>query len=201
MRLPDVPPGFALAEALERLDQNQRLFVDLIRQFALDHSDVVQQVRHFLRQGDRQNAARTLHTLKGVAGTLGAQALARQAADMESSIKAGTRLDENDTLLGDLQNHLAEALLTLQGVADAFRLAQADGSATPADPARLHEHLDALENLLLENNMRALDVYTALKCEFGDTLGERLAALDEAMNRLDFAAAREKLHNLNAQLE
>ena len=53
--------------------------------------------------------------------------------------------------------------------------------------------------MLLENNMRALDVFATLQREVGDA-GEELAdplnALDEALLRLDFAAARTTIANL-----
>ncbi|MCZ2106234.1 MAG: hypothetical protein LC106_02440, partial [Burkholderiales bacterium] len=55
------------------------------------------------------------------------------------------------------------------------------------------ECLAELDALLLENNMRALDVFATLQREAGeagDALADPLNALDEALLRLDFAAAR-----------
>lgn len=48
--------------------------------------------------------------------------------------------------------------------------------------------------------MRALDLFVTLKREAGDTLAESLAALDEALFKLDFAAAREKVASLKGIL-
>ena len=44
--------------------------------------------------GDASTAEREAHSLKGVASTLGATALAEQAAKVETAIKTGQNVDE-----------------------------------------------------------------------------------------------------------
>ena len=54
--------------------------------------------------------------------------------------------------------------------------------------------------MLAEQNMRALDVFATLKREADDTLADSLATLDDALFKLDFAAARETTANLKGIL-
>ena len=68
------------------------------------------------------------------------------------------------------------------------------------DRERLLEHLAELDALLAEQNMRALDVFATLKREADDTLADSLATLDDALFKLDFAAARETTANLKGIL-
>jgi len=197
---PELSADFELAAALARLDHNRKFFASLARRFGSDQEALVVRVHQALRQGDRSGAARELHSLKGLAATLGATALAKLAADSEARIKAGTDRAEDDNLLAGMHAKLAEASASLRAVADAFDPPDA-APDVQADPLRALEHLVELESLLAAHNMRALDVYATLKREAGGMLGDGLAALDETIARLDFAAAREKAANLIALLQ
>jgi signal transduction histidine kinase/CheY-like chemotaxis protein len=194
--LSTLPEGFDLVSALARLDHNGSLLANLIRRFEDDQAAIMQRARLALRQGDRSTTARELHTLKGIAATLGAQALARTAAETEKQIKSGSDRAAEDRLLAALEARLSEAVTTLLGVADALAPTLPTPSATPADPARIRALLAELETLLMEHNMRALDVYATLKQEAGPLLGDDFAALDAVLQQLDFVAAREKLAHL-----
>ncbi|MDP1526185.1 MAG: response regulator [Rhodocyclaceae bacterium] len=193
--LPDLIDGFDLAAALARLDGNRPLFASLARHFDHDQDAIMSRVEQALRQGDRVGAARELHTLKGLAATLGATTLARLAADSEIRIKAGTERVEDDSLLANLRETLGRVTAILHTVADRFDPPHANPEAL-ADPARLRELLAELDSLLAKNNLRALDVHGSLKREAGNLLGDGLAALDEAIASLNFSAAREKVANL-----
>ena len=200
--LPAVPEGFSLAEALVRLGHNRSLFVELLRQFCRDHGTTAQALADLLRRGDRRAAERTLHTLKGLAAAVGAQSLAQHAKDMEARIKAGTDVVENDKLLDRLKMLLDETITVLTRAADEMAVDEpVPVEPALADPSRALELLASLSVLLEENNMHAVDVYGTLKRELGGALGEHLAALDEAMGRLDFVMAQDRCRNLRRVLK
>ena len=199
--LPELPADFDLAAALSRIDGNRLLFASLARRFDSDQAAIVDRATQALRQGNRSDAVRELHTLKGLAATLGATALAKLAADGEARIKAGTECTEEDRLLTELREKLASVTTILHTVAATFDPPQVVPTEVMADPAHVLEHLDELETLLANRNMRALDVYATLKREASGMLGNSLAALDETIANLDFPAAREKVANLIAVLK
>ena len=139
-----------------------------------------------------------MHTLKGLAATLGATALARQAAELEATFKAPRSTSNEAAALAQLASGIAASDATFRAVADALDPAQPVPSL-PLNKQRLLECLAELDALLLENNMRALDVFATLQREVGDAgeaLADPLNALDEALLRLDFAAARTTTANL-----
>ena len=148
-----------------------------------------------LQHGDRAAVAREMHTLKGLAATLGATALARQAAELEATFKAPRSTSNEAATLAQLASGIAASDATFRAVADALDPAQPVPSL-PLNKQRLLECLAELDALLLENNMRALDVFATLQREAGDALADPLNALDEALLRLDFAAARTTTANL-----
>lgn len=198
--LPVVPEGFSLAEPLVRLGHNRSLFTDLLRQFCEEHRHTITELTDLLRRGDRQVAGRILHTLKGLAGAVGAQTLAQHAQTMEARIKAGTDAVDNEALLERLRELLDEALNVLTQVAEELTVSAPCKAEPLGDPGRALELLATLAVLLEENNMHAFDVYGTLKRELGGALGEHLVALDEAMARLDFVTAQERCQNLRGML-
>jgi signal transduction histidine kinase/DNA-binding response OmpR family regulator/HPt (histidine-containing phosphotransfer) domain-containing protein len=186
--VPDMPSGFDLAAALQRLEGNQAFYAVLARSLRGDQGNSVEQARRQLAAGDRTGAARTLHTLKGVAATLGAQALAQQTAEVEASVKGGAQAADSTALFDPLAKALAETIALLEAVANTF----APPAAMPAaatDANAIVPLLDELEPCLAASNMRALDILAALKQACGGALPIEHAALEAALNRLDFVAA------------
>lgn len=198
-KLPKLPEGFDLSGALARLNHNQTLYASLARRFKADQGQVLKRTRHFLLQGNRTCAGRELHTLKGVAATLGAKTLAKLAGQMESRVQRvgiATTHEEDENLLADLDASLAQTIAVFCQTADALDPLDAPPQTLPQDTTLLIAQLTELDDLLAQNNLRALDVYAVFQKEAAGALGSPLAALDEAIAQFDFLAAREKIANL-----
>jgi HPt (histidine-containing phosphotransfer) domain-containing protein len=82
-------PGFDLEMALHRLDGNHDLLARLLLGFAGEQSGALAQLDALLQAGDSAQAVILLHTLKGVAANLGAEALAEAARQLEEELKSG----------------------------------------------------------------------------------------------------------------
>jgi len=75
--------------ALERLGGNKKLYKRLLLLFHSDHINKVQEIRSALQNSDLELAGRLAHTLKGVAGTIGADGLRAAARELEAAISEG----------------------------------------------------------------------------------------------------------------
>ena len=218
--LPSVPAGFDVDAALARLGGNHPLFARLARQWQHEGAAMVAAARAALQQGDYLGAARAMHTFKGVAATLGATALAQQAAQAEVACQAvavaGATTGSADAIALQAVDAVAGARIqaaeVLGGLADALDPlppegpqaagssadladSKAHGAALPAlDVAQLLGQMAALDALLAQQNMRALEVFATLQQELGQCqeamLVEQLHALQAALQQLDFVAAR-----------
>ena len=191
--MPASRPGFDLAAALVRIDNNRALFASLVRRFASDQQGIMARTKQALQQGDRASATLELHTLKGIAATLGATSLSKLASEMETQVKAGINREQEDLHLGMLDQHLTQAVEFLSESAASFDTPVA---ATPTDLNRAQALLVELEQLLVQRNMRALHVFTDLKQAVGEKFHGELTALNEAITNLDFDSARAKVANL-----
>ena len=71
--LPSIP-GLDAKDGLSRVAGNRKLYLKLLRQFVEQQGPAVEQITTALAQGDVALAERLAHTLKGVAGNIGAKA-------------------------------------------------------------------------------------------------------------------------------
>jgi len=177
------------AAALQRLGGRQALYDRLVTSFAQDAPTEMEALRRHLRLGAAPDAVRVLHTLRGLAGAVGASALAEAAGAQEQAVRSLADVQAVD--VDALQQQLQEALAALLPP----RLERV--AAEAGDPL---EALRRLRQLLVERNMRSVAACEQLAGQ-ADALGPEFAALSLAVSRLDFAKALKAcdllLENLN----
>ena len=170
---------------LRRVMGNQQLYRNLLRKFARSQQDAVTQIRHALQAKDHLLAERLAHTLKGVAGNIGASALQEQAATLERAIREQVDtcqpLDELEPALARLCHQLAEALDT-----EPAEQPSHDNAGTDIRPV-----LERLAQLLGEDDSEALDVLDEHQSQLQQSSSERLRQLDEAIRNFEFEQALE----------
>jgi HPt (histidine-containing phosphotransfer) domain-containing protein len=118
--------GLDSADGLRRVAGNKKLYMKLLRQFTSQQVDAVAQIRAALATNDTECATRLAHTLKGVAGSLGAGPVQTAAAAVEELLRGQGAADATNS-----------ALEQLAAVVDPFlkSLRAALTSTTPAAPA------------------------------------------------------------------
>jgi two-component system sensor histidine kinase/response regulator len=82
--------GLDTADGLRRVGGNRKLYQKLLRQFASSQASAGAQIRAALETGDIESATRQAHTLKGVAGSLGAGPVQAAAAAVEELLRDGS---------------------------------------------------------------------------------------------------------------
>ena len=73
--LPASLPGINIEKGLKTVIGNQKLYRNLLGKFLASNGNVVAEIKDTLKSGDMETAARLAHTVKGVAGNLGAEEL------------------------------------------------------------------------------------------------------------------------------
>jgi CheY-like chemotaxis protein len=88
--VPDAVPsidGLNSADGLARVAGNRKLYLKLLRQFAEKQGGVLEEITAALAGGDFELAERLAHTLKGVAGNIGAGNVQSAAGDLEKTLR------------------------------------------------------------------------------------------------------------------
>ncbi|MFZ6653996.1 response regulator [Undibacterium sp. TJN19] len=163
--------------------------------------------RQFWDAGETVQAARTLHTLRGSIGTLGAKNFAETALELEMAI-SGQDSQAILPLFALAETRLTQTVSTVQH----WLQEQASRSAAEEQVAASHsndaqasvsqQQLDEFSALLQTQNMKACEVYQTLKPGLATTgaitarwPAARRQALDTAMLALDFHAALELVND------
>jgi len=143
--LPDSLPGFDLAEGLNRLQGNQKLYRKLLLDFGAKYTAVTAEIRNALDNGDLKQTHSLIHNLKGLAGNLAASELQAAAVEMEKLVKGDQKkaasqkqLDQEFAKLENSINQALEAVQTLGPVpAEKTQQPSADEiTAIPPEVAR-----------------------------------------------------------------
>jgi len=193
--------GVALGEALARLNGNTRLYVELLSSFVARMPDAIAELNLTRQEGQRPQASRLLHAIKGLAGTLGLARIALEAARAEAA-----SLEEVDAssfseaiagfcaLLRDARLGLAQLLACLQGGA---RAVPSDASA---DLAEVVPELLLILELIRGSDMACIAAVADLEQRVGAAQEGDFALLVESVNFLRFEEAVDLCAGLIARL-
>ena len=100
---PDKVPGLNIRQGIKQVGGNEALYQKLLKDFLDKHGDLSNNVLKHLQGGDLKQAAREVHTIKGVAGNIGAKALHNIATKIDAQLKLQSPVSN------ELLNTLSEA--------------------------------------------------------------------------------------------
>ncbi|MBF0213151.1 MAG: PAS domain S-box protein [Magnetococcales bacterium] len=194
--LPDLP-GIDRDGALVRLGGNRALYVKVLFRFLEGHRQSDREVRQALEAGDVPLAIRLLHTLKGVAGSLGAGPLQALCSAMEQDLGQGMGLEESR--LRQLSEALHGVIAVVEaGCASLLRESPESQSPTVALSPRPEALLKLVEEMLphlRESRPRPALPLVASMSAMGWS-GEIAAAIDRLEQRLRKYRMKEALMEL-----
>ncbi len=189
--------GIDTKSALKRTGGNGRLYQTLLRKFAEQQAGTVEEIRAALVAGDGPTAERAAHSLKGVAGNLGATALAEAARKAETAVKTGQ----------DVEAALDSLSCSLDAVVQAVRAALPPeasvkgAGAACADPATVVQPLAQLKKLLESADGEAVEFITEAGPNLSGVLtGPEIRTLTELVDKFDFDGALQCLSGIAARL-
>ena len=198
-------PGIDSAAALRRLNGNADLYRRLLLKFRERCRNAAGEIGAALDAEDLESAELAAHTLKGLAATIGADALAEAARTLEASLK--NKDGRARTHLPPLTRSLDAvhaALLPIPGEA-AHPAPRAAGSAKPADAeewSALRAMADALRGRLARSEAGAAAGFRQLSARLeGLGVDAGLSSLGQAVAEYDFETAGKALEALCGELE
>ncbi len=196
------PPAAAdnridMAAALSRLGGNRALYDRLLAGFCDNQADAASQLLADRANGNTGAMLLRAHTLRGLAGNIGANALARQAGELEEGLRSGLAASHPDIDAG--LKTLAESLAAIIAQAREILSQTPSAAALPIDELAA----GALSNLhrLLDNDdasaVRSFaEIAIRLKQSFDPLQVDRLA---RQINQYAFDDAKETLHQMTTK--
>jgi two-component system, sensor histidine kinase and response regulator len=185
-------PGIAVESGLARLRGNHALYRKLLLQFRANHAGISEQVRAALAAGNTEEAVRLAHSLKGVAGTLGAGAIQAAAAALETDLETAdqSRLEELLAGVDEPMREVVSSIASLECEGQSCQEGEVAEEIPPADPAAVAPALRRLEKLLAENDTEAVQLITDIAAQAWEKgLRAELKRLEALISRYDFDGA------------
>jgi signal transduction histidine kinase/CheY-like chemotaxis protein/HPt (histidine-containing phosphotransfer) domain-containing protein len=203
---PSVPPSSAAAApildtdlGLSRVRGNAVLYHKLLGDFAEKYGEVPRSIRERLAVEDLSAAKRLAHTLKGVAGNVGAMRLYTTAMEVEACVGVLPRRCE--AALKRLDRTLRETRAAIEAFRGEAGQVDGGGDKTPLrSPEELLVLAEKLMELVSQNDTSALDVLEELSASAGRFVPDLLGAASEALAKLDFRGAQAPVSALRDRL-
>jgi two-component system sensor histidine kinase/response regulator len=146
---------------------------------------------------DMDSAERLAHTLKGIAGTIGAGALQELSGALESAIRGRASVAQCASLAAPL---IAELQRLLAAIASALPVQHAEPAVeTIPDTQRiatLRPCLSRLNALLADFDTDAIEFYEAHATDLRPALGKHAGPVEAALTRYDFREAATLLNTI-----
>ncbi len=194
--LPDEMPGIDLKVALKGAGGNDKLLYQVLMNFLHDHEDDAHALRKALKENDLELAQRIAHTLKGVAGAIGACELRPAAIAMDAAIRSRAS-NSYWRLLDRLENTLSLVTHSLKWLEQHEPDIVVPSADEKLDEVSIQELIDRLETMVQDLDPDAEEVGIALRRMIGSSAGQSLAEeLVSQLANFDFENAQDTLCQL-----
>ena len=201
--------GVDLGAALGRMGGNHYAYLRALNSFAKDIATLADRLMALLQQGRFDESRRLMHTIRGMAATLGIRPLASLTAEAERRFGSADTPPPQDALIAQLRTLVAATMRDADYLARALQecseqvltQGRAVEDAGPCDVPGLRRSLGELTQLLRAADMRAVEVFERLQHRHASHIPQGLKSLDAAMASLDFDQALSECRALQERLE
>ena len=191
--LPNELPGINIQNGLMRVGDNAALYKKLLIKFRHSQSSAPQQIRDLLESSaEGEEVVRLAHTLKGVAGNVGAEALQNAAKDLESALKENKALDELEPLLEIAEKELVTVVTGIDKMVDTEE-DLADAETGEVDRSKMNPLLEELATQLADDDADAATTLEQILSLPGAGGFTELKSLEQQIGQYEFEEALESL--------
>jgi len=194
-------PDLDTESGLARVGGNGKLYRSLLVKFHNEYADTTGQIKDALARKDMELGTRLAHTVKGVAGNLGAKELQAAGADVETAIKHGN-LDNIGELLNTFEKKTQAIITGLKDfVAAAESAGKKGGEKETGEPAKLKELLEKLRPSVEKKKPKpSKEVMTEINEFAWPDLAVEIGDLNRLITKYKFKDAVSVIDSLNKKL-
>ncbi len=177
-------PGVTVADSVRLMGGNVETYYGVLEKFHASQQEVIAEIRTALSCGDNATAVRLPHTLKGLAGTLGANTLKNMAGELESVTRKG-EYDKAISMLPSIDAELSRLFVAIDSALRQHKKNPRDkATAASAGPVNYQE-LAALVR-------KAITQLEDFDSEVGDSIAQlrQIASGDQTMKKAVDAIAQ-----------
>ena len=194
-------PGISVKSGLTKVSGNRKLYRNLLGKFRRNYTSAADDISHAIKLNDPETATRLVHTIKGLAGNIGAQDLYLAAMDLETAL----RQDQINKMPRRL-DIFSKTLTTVLDSIDTLENQRPDTAANSPSAEKVHGAIDSDRVFPLLNKLRKYlenDDYRAVRsletfrdCFPAGMAGDELADLQDHIEGYAFEEALATLNSI-----
>ena len=191
--------GLDTAQGLQNVGGSIKLYVKLLREFPGKNAETGRNIRAALKAGQKEEAVRIAHSVKGASGSLGATHLQEAARNLENGLRESRDEEELERILSRFET----ALQSLCQGLDRFHSSEPrDTAGEEADLEQMAYLIDRLRELIQEGDVEAEDVLEELHAALsGAGFDAQLNTLREHIADVEFDKAKTVLEELASRVD
>ncbi len=194
--------GLDTTAGIARVAGNMKIYSSILKKFCAHHANTADEIKLAIDNSDFELAERIAHTIKGVAGNIGADAIFKCSVELDVLLKQaqdGTGMDEQalTTLLTELTTHTT-ALITAIKTSEVYADEASTADQPKLDPAKFAKLINRLAELLEDDDSEAQSCLDEL---IAGTEHAELKKLSEMVSDYEFEEALELLQKFAAEQE
>jgi two-component system sensor histidine kinase/response regulator len=186
--------GLDTESGLRRMLGKKPLYMSMLRKFVAGQKNTVAAIRAAFENGDLDTAERLAHTIKGVAGNIGAAQVQVLAAEVERAVREREPRDQMDALLDTLAVPLGELVAALERALPA----EEDRVQIAVDMVKLRAVCAKLEALLADDDSDAGDVFDENADLLHAAFPNHYRRINDAIKSFNFEVAMTVLRDATA---
>jgi CheY-like chemotaxis protein len=195
--LPEHLDGIDVVDGLKRVAGNRNLYCNLLLKFRQSHARAVEDIRSALDAGDYERAHRIAHTVRGLAGNIGAKELQAAAVAVDAAFKDSDPA-RAETVVPALEAALRRVVSSIADFARTESETCTFDAVAPLDLDAVIPKLAQLERLLKNDDFDARHVIEELLPHFRrsrhagkfEMLTRKVAGYDFEAAFVDFEAIK-----------
>lgn len=191
--------GLDTESGLRRALGKPSLYVQLLRSFSAGQKDALHEIADKFRQEDYETAERIAHTLKAVAGTIGAVSIQEKAAQIEGHLKQKRPLVEWEELLTQTADELDLLIVSLREALPQEAQQEKSKAVAAVDWQRVNLIMQRLRQLLQENDAESIDLFVQEEEILFAAFGSALESLKAAFQGFRLRDALTALNAIEAE--
>ena len=196
--LPEELAGIDINLGLARVCNNRKLYRTLLTEFVEDHRRDDELLANELRQGNLAHARHLAHTLRSVAGSIGAEKLEEKAGALEEALK------NNQSYLEPLAPFVGEFSVVMKSLVNNMDMLTVNKSVDENSSEDKNQQwllVHELENLLQEGNAKAKECLAQCKTYLQENAStKKVARLEAQIAGYDFDEANITLQEILSEI-
>ena len=181
--------GINAGPALVRMMGNTTLYLSSLRKFCTQQAEMPAACRSALAEKDSATAKRLAHTLKGVAASIGAEALSAESAALEHGIADQLTRTKLNPLIDAIEVNLNTLITAIQQHLPPL------ATPTIAGKIKAEQAVSELEKLLAESNPEAMAWMDQNSHLLAEIMPLRATAIETAIRAFDLDQALQLLRS------